>query len=145
MAYLGTGQKAIVMPHYPHMLAEDVVVWTKFLEKMGKVIKAVWYDVHVGQPVEVPATATEVERKVAAGVTRKRIDAVCHVGSEFWVVEVKPFANMLALGQAYTYARLFLMEYEVPGRTKPVVVCDELDRDMGAQFSELGVMVFVNS
>ncbi|MFZ2149255.1 MAG: hypothetical protein WAV28_18750 [Sedimentisphaerales bacterium] len=145
MAFLGPGQKPIVMSYYPHMLAEDVAVWTKFIQKMQAAIYRVWYDVHVGSAVPLPEEASQIELKVAAGITRKRIDCICHVGAEFWVIEVKPFGNMLALGQAYTYARLFGNEYQVPGRIVPVVVCDELDRDMRGRFAELGVMVFVNS
>lgn len=144
MADLGIGQKPMVMSHYPHMLHEDIAVWTKFLEKMQHVIQAVWYDVHVGEPVALAPEASTVQQKVAAGVTRKRIDAICSIGSEFWVIEVKPFANMTALGQAFSYARLFAMEYETYRPVKAVVVCDKFDRDMTVPFAELGVMVMVN-
>jgi len=144
MTLLPMGQKPMVMTHYPHMLAEDVSVWSKFLTKMQTVIKAVWYDVHVGKPVQVPADATIIQKKVAAGVTRKRIDAVCSINSEFWVIEVKPHANMTALGQAFSYARLFSMEYDSNWPVKAVVVCDSFDEDMAVPFEELGVMVFVN-
>lgn len=144
MAELGPGQKPMVMTHYPHMLAEDVAVWSKCLAKMGQAITRVWYDVHVGRPVSLPAGATTIEQKIAAGVTRKRIDVVCSVGPEFWVVEVKPFANMTALGQAFSYSRLFGMEYDTYLPVRAVVVCDEFDRDMSVPFEELGVLVLKN-
>ena len=144
MADLGTGQKPIVMSHYPHMLSEDIEVWSKFLAKMSKVITRVWYDLHVGKPARLPAGSSDVLKKVAAGVTRKRIDAVCLVGREYWVIEVKPFANMTALGQAFSYSRLFALEYENYKPVKAVVVCDSVDADMVGPYGELGVMVFVN-
>lgn len=144
MTLLGVGQKPIVMSRYPHMLHEDVAVWSKFLKKMSSVIKTVWYDVHCGQPVDLEPGASEIQKKVAAGVTRKRIDAVCLIGNEFWVIEVKPYANMTALGQAYSYTRLFSREYDQYRPAKAVVVCDIFDQDMTENFAEIGVMVFVN-
>ena len=144
MALLEIGQKPMVMSHYPHMLHEDIAVWSKFLTKMAEVITRVWYDVHVGQAVSPVDPSSTVQQKVAAGVTRKRIDVVARVGPEFWVIEVKPVAGMGALGQVYSYNRLFALEYETFSPTKPVVVCDVLDDDVIASYGELGVMVFVN-
>jgi len=144
MAELGLGQLPVVMSHYPHMLHEDVAVWTRFLMQMSVAIKTVWYDVHVGEPVRLASSASNVQKKVAAGVSRKRIDAVCMIGKEFWVIEVKPRANMTALGQAFSYTRLFSLEYPTYRPNRGVVVCDSFDPDMSGPYSELGVMVFVN-
>lgn len=144
MAVLGPGQKPIVMPHYPHMLAEDTEVWTKFLESTKLEITEVWYDVRVGQAVFLPAGASDMEKRIAAGLTRKRIDAVVSVDEGLWVVEVKPYANMYALGQVLTYVRLFIQEYEPKTAVLPVIVCDEQDADLWDEFDELGVLVIVN-
>ncbi len=85
-----------------------------------------------------------MEQRIANGLTRKRIDAVCRVYNGFWVVEVKPYANMVALGQALTYSRLFRQEYELVGEVLPVIVCDSCDQDLIDEFDELGVLVLVN-
>lgn len=132
------------MPHYPHMLSEDVEVWSKFLGSVRTRIKGVWYDVHVGHGVFLPVGASDLDRRIARGITRKRIDVVCHVGGGYWVVEVKPFGSMLALGQALSYARLFAKEYVVDGEIWPIVVCNEADEDLLDEFDELGVGLFVN-
>lgn len=144
MEDLGFGRRPIVMPHYPHMLAEDIAVWTKFLESQRYEIVEVWYDVHVGAPIDLGEEAEELALAVARGVSRKRIDCVCRVGPDLWVVEVKPFANMTALGQVLTYTRLFEKEFSDPGRVKAVVVCDTADEDLADEFQELGVMVIQN-
>ena len=141
---LGPGRKPLLRPHYPHMLAEDNAVWTKFLQTNSERLKEVWYDVRVGQPVLLAPGASEMERKIAAGLTRKRIDVVCSVEDGYWVVEVKPYASMLAVGQVTTYARLFALEYTVPGPVIPVIVCDDIDVDLVDEFDELGVLVLVN-
>lgn len=144
MVDLGLGRKAIVAPHYPHFLAEDTQVWTKFLRTDAHRIKEVWYDVRVGMPVFLGMAASDVEKRIAAGLTRKRIDAVCQVGGGFWVVEVKPYASMLAIGQVLTYVRLFSAEYTVYGEVIPVIVCDNYDEDLVDEFDELGVLVLKN-
>ena len=144
MVDLGLGRRAVIAPHYPHFLAEDTSVWTKFLRTDAHRIKEVWYDVRVGLPVFMGVGASDVEKRIAAGLTRKRIDAVCSVGGGLWVVEVKPYASMLAIGQVITYARLFTQEYSVPGEIVPVIVCDNYDEDLVDEFDELGVLVLRN-
>ncbi|MBA7479872.1 hypothetical protein ES707_15313 [subsurface metagenome] len=134
MDVLGHSMKPVVMPSYPHMMAEDTDVWTRYLKDPITPIREVWYDVHVGRPVSLPVGADALTRRVAAGVTRKRIDVVCRVGGGFWVVEVKPFANMLALGQVISYYRLLVTEYELDGAAWPVVVCGDYDRDLADEY-----------
>jgi len=142
---LGPGQKPIVMLHYPHMMTEDTEVWTKFLASGSFVITEVWYDVRVGQAAFLPAGASDMEKRIAAGITRKRIDAVASVSGGLWVVEVKPYANMYALGQVLTYVRKFKQEYVTPEVVVPVLVCDDYDDDLTEEFDEFGVLVLKNA
>lgn len=141
---LGQGREPLLRPHYPHMLAEDNAVWSKFLEQNFERLTEVWYDVRVGQPVKTADDASDMEKKIAAGLTRKRIDVVAISGGHYWVIEVKPYASMLAMGQIISYARLFALQYEVRGRVIPVIVCDAIDEDLVDEFAELGIMVLVN-
>lgn len=144
MLALGVSQKPVVMPTYPHMLAEDTEVWSKYLASPLVPIKELWYDVHVGAGIPLPADASDMDRRIAAGISRKRIDVVAAVGGGFWIIEVKPRANMVALGQVLTYSRLFALEYSPRGEVWPVIVCDSADDDLVDQFDELGVAVVVN-
>lgn len=139
MAKLGPGQQPVVMPTYPHMMAQDVDVWSRYLESWITPIKRVWYDVHVGKAV-VPAGVGDVlAARIAAGVTRKRIDVICQVGGGYWVVEVKPFGSYLALGQVLNYSRLFIDEYRPDGEVWPVIVCNKADPDLLDDFEDSGV------
>lgn len=126
------------------MLAEDNAVWTRFLKAEADRISELWYDIRVGQPVYITPESSEMERRIARGLTRKRIDVICRVGRDLWVVEIKPYASMLALGQVISYARLFALEYVVQGRILPVIVCDTVDGDLIDEFDELGILVMVN-
>ncbi len=140
LSVLGLGQKPIVMPHYPHMMLEDADVWTEYLKAPLVKLKQVWYDVHVGAGVKVAENADEITKKIAAGVTRKRIDVVAEVGGGYWVIEIKPFGGYVALGQALTYVRLFTAEYSPMGQVWPVIISREIDPDIIPQIDALGVV-----
>lgn len=132
------------MPHYPHMMSEDRVVWTKFLASEFVKIREVWYDVRVGQSVLVEGVHDHRIELIARGLTRKRIDVVASVGGGVWVVEVKPRATMYAVGQVLTYVRLFEREYFSPGKVVPVIICDSHDEDLLSEFDEFGILVIEN-
>lgn len=138
---LGPGFPPTVLAAYPHMLEEDRVVWTRWLRMRGSRIDRVWYDVHVGLPVEVPNDLPPEIRAVSLAVTRKRIDCVARSGLEWWVIEVKPFGNFTALGQVIGYRRLFQEEYEVAGTVVGVVVCGKVDPDLVDDFADRGVRI----
>lgn len=141
MVDLGPGQKPIVMPSYPHLLMEDTEIWSAYLADPVAPIKKVWYDVHCGRAVEIEGGGTPLDRRIAAGITRKRIDVVAKVGGGYWVVEIKPFGSMLALGQVISYTRLFIRDYEPDGEVWPVVVCSEVDADLIDDFEASGVVL----
>lgn len=142
MAVLGEGQKPISMPHYPHMLAEDTRIWTKFLESRVVLISRVWYDVRVGMSVLKIVKDGSIEAKIAAGLTRKRIDVVALVERDIWIIEVKPQANMYALGQVLAYTRLFIQEYNPTGQVISVICCGTTDEDLINEFDDFGILVF---
>lgn len=144
MTDLGPSMKPQVRNRYPHFLAEDVEVWSKFLKTDAHRILECWYDVKVGSGAAVPGSASDMERKIAAAVTRKRIDVVCRVEGSIWVVEVKPWANMYAVGQVVSYVRLFVKEYAPTGEVIPVLVCDSYDEDLVDEFEEFGILVLTN-
>lgn len=144
MAVLGPSQKPMVMIHYPHMMVEDTFVWTKFLKSNVVAIRQVWYDVRIGSLVFPGPEAGEMLMRIAAGLTRKRIDVVASVGRDTWVIEVKPYASMYAVGQIITYVRLFEQEYEYSGTLQAVIVCGDYDEDLIEEFDEFGIFVIQN-
>lgn len=144
MFTLGSSQKPVVMPHYPHMMADDTEVWTKFLQTTRVKIVEVWYDVHVGQSNVSNMDVDALTQRISRGVTRKRIDVVAKVGAGYWVIEVKPVASMFALGQIITYYRRFVAEYDVKGEVWPVIVCDSYDLDIVDDCEDLNIVLIQN-
>lgn len=139
MADLGSGQQPKVLTRYPHMMSEDVAVWSDFLRKNPDFFSEVWYDVHVGSTMPLPPGATEIQIQVAMGVSRKRIDVIGRSAEQIWVIEVKPYGNMVALGQCQTYHRLFVKEYEPQLPAIPVIICANLDPDLRDDLESHGV------
>ena len=125
------------------MLTEDTEIWSEYLTDPIAPIKKVWYDVHVGAGIKVAKGVSKSYENLAAGVGKKRIDAICKVGGGYWVVEIKPFASMLALGQVLSYSSLFVRDYEPDGEVWPVVICNEVDEDLIDDFEASGVAVIV--
>jgi hypothetical protein len=123
------------------MLSEDTEVWTEFLKQWPWRIDEVWYDVKVGAAAVLADKSDVMLYKIAVGVTRKRIDVVCRVKRNFWIVEIKPYAGYVAFGQVIMYRDLFVREYEIAGYAQPVVVCFEVDPDLLPEFNAAGVSV----
>jgi hypothetical protein len=141
MAAWQAGRSPVIANTYPHMLPEDTLVWTRFLRKYEGRVTEVWYDLHVGAELEVPTGSPDYLSKVSTGVTKKRIDVVAKVDGKIWVVEVKPYCNMVAIGQAQVYHDLFEREFGMAGMTQPVVVCGTYDSDMVAYCEKSGVVI----
>ena len=120
----------VVMGHYPHMLSEDTDVWSKVLSDPPHKFLKVWYDVHVGKSMADITVDDPVARSVAQGVSRKRIDCVVLTDKKLFVVEIKPFGNMVALGQIISYLRLFRSEFKTRLQPVPAIACYEVDPDI---------------
>jgi len=139
VADLGIGQVPRIMTRYPHMMSEDVAVWTDFLKINPDFFQEVWYDVHVGSTMPLPLGATELQIQVAMGVSRKRIDVIGRSAEQLWVIEIKPYGNMVALGQVITYHRLFVKEFDPQWPAIPVIICANLDPDLTDDLEVHGV------
>jgi len=127
---LEAGEKPEVKSRYVHMMHEDYATWTSLLKSDQNELDEVWYDVHVGRPMAVPAGSPAYMQDVANGVSRKRIDVVGRIGSSMIIIEVKPHANMEAIGQVITYADLFIEEFEIHGSVSAMIVATTCDADI---------------
>jgi len=127
---LGPGEKPQVRKRYVHMMHEDYATWTAFMQSEQNKLDEVWYDVHVGRPMAVPAGSPSYMQDVVDGVSRKRIDVVARVGHGIFIIEVKPHANMEAIGQVVTYTNLFVWEFVITGPVNAMIVATTCDADI---------------
>lgn len=123
-------------------MPEDHLIWLRFIENGEFLPEEVWYDVRVGRAVDVKDGQPAWMYKFAEYATRKRIDIVWRAGRDLWVVEAKPGAGLVALGQALYYSWAFEREYEHYGEVIPAVITDVVDEDVGPVFDLAGVVVF---
>lgn len=120
----------MVKAKYVHLWQKDYATWTDFLQSDRNMLDEVWYDVHVGTPMHVPEGSPTWMQKVVDGVSRKRIDVVGRTGSGLYIIEVKPEANMKAIGQVVTYTELFVKEFRITGAVQAMIVAKTCDRDI---------------
>jgi len=142
MVSLGKGVRPVVAPKYPHMMPEDRTIWQRFCGNGLYLPDEVWYDVRVGHAVPVASGQPAWMHKFAEYATRKRIDIVGKSGADYWIIEAKPKAGMVALGQALFYSWAFAKEYDHVGEVIPAVVTDVCDTDVREVFDLAGVVVF---
>jgi hypothetical protein len=138
---LGPGQRPIVKAKYPHLWKKDYDTWTAFLRSEHNDFEQVWYDVHVGAPMHVPAGSPAFMKNVVDGVSRKRIDVVARQGKRLWIIEVKPEANMKGIGQVVTYKKLFVKEFRITESVKAMIIATTCDRDVLKTAEDLNVTI----
>jgi len=127
---LGTGEEPVARSKYTHLYQKDYATWTAFIESEWNLLDEVWYDVHVGRAMGVPEGSPGWMDDVVAGVSRKRIDVVGRIGTRFYIIEVKPEANMKAIGQVVTYRNLFIKEFKNIGPVQALIVSTTCDADI---------------
>lgn len=141
-------QQPLKQLRYPHLLAHDREVWSRYLDTKPKGIVAVAFDVKVGTPIDLPPDSSPAMHRLADGTGSKRIDVVILFTTHMLTVEIKPYGNHAALGQALTYYHQFLQDYRPTSPVKGAILCHEADpdiRDLVPQYHlaliELGPLV----
>jgi len=138
---LGLAHVPKVQNRYRHMLAEDIEIWRRFVFNGDYLPDVVWYDVRCGHGVRLSDVQPDWMKRMALGLTRKRIDVVGRIGMDYWIIEVKPRASYDAFGQVVFYADAFEKEHQPAGQVYPVLVTDQVDPDILSLCDEVGVLV----
>ena len=127
----------------PHMLAEDVPVWYRFLEKWGHLFTALYYDCYVGGPYYTPEQLKDPMARMWQATTSKRIDALAETETEVWIIEVAKSPGLRAIGQVQAYRALWIEDPLIAKIEKAVLVVQEIDQDLLSAIAMYGAMVFV--
>ena len=142
MAKLGPGVKPELQMRYPHMMPEDTIIWRKFISNGMFLPDRVWYDVRVGRGIQLPSGQPEWMKRMVDYTHKKRIDMIWKFGPAWWVIEAKPAAGVVALGQVLFYAELFESEYAQGQKVGRGIVTDFVDLDVKPIFDKAGIVVF---
>lgn len=101
-----TALKPELRSSYPHFGKGDAEVWEQWLYNYQNQITEVYYDITRGG---VTIDDPEIDQAMKDGwkyTTAIKIDAIAVMATENLVCEVKPRANMGAIGQALGYTML---------------------------------------
>lgn len=115
---------------YPHLLPEDIIVWSRFLSKFPDRFHSIEYDVRVGKGRPAALEYPDNIRKMVHDLSMRRIDAIGHSPRLITVIEITRAAGLKAVGQCITYPILYRQTF---APTKPIhtlLVCEELLPDI---------------
>lgn len=142
MVSLGPSEKPILKTRYLHLMPEDTLIWRRFIRNGQFLPDEVWYDIRVGGGIELPSGQPEWMQRFAEYSYRKRIDIVGRKGRDYYIIECKPGAGIVALGQVIYYSLAFLAEIKPPGEVIPAVITDRVDPDVLPIFNDLEIQIY---
>jgi hypothetical protein len=134
---------ALGRSEFRHMSKLDAAVWRAFLAVNPWPLESIAYDVTVGGKAAGALDDSEGMKPMWESLLKKRIDAVGIRREDAWTIEVKPTANMSALGQVLTYGFLWDRQPGQKRKARAVVVCARVDADVDSVFIDYGVSVVV--
>lgn len=125
------------------MLAPDIPVWYRFLEKWSGLFLNLYYDSYLGGPFLSEAEKKDPMKRMWHALTAKRADAIAETENEVWLIEVSDYPGMRAVGQLHTYQALWLEDPMIMKIEQRVLVCSRLDTDIGAACGKFGFQVYI--
>ena len=125
------------------MLAPDIPVWYRFLEKWGRFFQALYYDCLLGGPFLTPEQERDPYWQMWRFNTSKRADAIAETNDEVWIIEVASYPGLRAVGQLQVYQTLWLEDPKIAKPERLVLVCERIDQDLGAACGKFGMQVYV--
>ena len=128
---------------YPHLRPEETKIWERFIKNNPDFFDEVMYDVRVGEGREYPESEMPQVTEAMEYLSKKRIDVVGFIDDEIYVIEIKPKANLSAVGQALGLAELFREVTPLWKRVIPTIITDEILPDMEALCVKMGVVLFL--
>ena len=127
----------------PHMLANDIPVWYRYLEKWGWSFINLYYDCFVGGDWYTKKQLSDPLLYMWRALNARRIDAIGETVDEVFIIEVADNPGLRSVGQMLVYKNLWL---EDPKIDKPVVmllVCSVVDPDLLSSAAAMNIRPYV--
>ena len=125
------------------MFPEDIGIWERFLEKFGEEYLGFDYDIKVGSGVLVEKSVEENYKRMVEILSKYRIDVVGHRKDRVEIIEVKPEASTVAIGQIEVYLALYKRDKRPEKPVRGVIVTDRELPDMRYLTNLLGFDYYV--
>lgn len=121
---------------FTHMGPEDAAIWVRFLVRGGNIHAPFYYDLRVGDGVQMPPDASDRSLRIAAALTTKRIDVLWYEQLTPVICELKKYAGATAIGQLILYRQLFAYSFPNQPPARTVLITDRLQPDMITSLTE---------
>ncbi len=115
---------------YPHMFPLDIAIWERFLVSYGADYANFSYDVKVGSGSPVAPGTPDNYARMQEILSKYRIDAVGFRSNNIDIIEVKPDAGTIAIGQVVTYVALYKRDLKPSLTIRGVIVTNRELPDM---------------
>lgn len=125
------------------MLAPDIPVWWRFLEKYGPYFQALYYDCLLGGPFLTPEQEKDPFQKMWRFNTSKRADAIAELSTEIWIIEVASYPGLRAVGQLQVYQSLWIEDIKIFKPERLVLISERIDNDLGAACANFGILIYL--
>ena len=132
-----------ILSKYPHMKPADVDIWERFVGSNRGFFDTVDYDFHIGEGADFLPTGEDTPDGRENRLYQRKIDVVGYIGEGVWLVEVKPVADMFALGQILTYNGLILKTKLLDRDPKLMVICSKILNEMKGIYAAFDIGVAV--
>ena len=114
---------------YPHMIGDEIDIWSRFVDRFPDRFDSVDYDFRVGEGIELHGEEDEAYTRMATMLSQKRIDVIGWLGDKPSIIEVKRRVGLSTLGQVLGYRILFLKDFKTFGIPDLLVVCAMISPD----------------
>lgn len=128
---------------FPHLLQKDIDVWKRFLADPPRRYTSFEYDVRVGTGRDPGSEYSDEIRRMAIGLSQRRIDAVGHTADTLDIIEITTAAGLHAIGQLTAYPILYRLTYVTPLPLIPVLVCESIQTDALEGIKRTGALIYV--
>jgi len=112
---------------YPHMFPLDIAIWERFIISHGSDFSGFDYDVKVGSGTKPVAGLGDSYIRMQNILSKYRVDVIGHKSDAIYIIEVKPEAGTIAIGQIEAYTRLYKRDIKP---TLPLIGCIVTNREL---------------
>lgn len=128
---------------YPHMKPADVRIWERFVSDHNDFFARVDYDFHVGKGADFLSSDESTPDGRENRLYQKKIDVVGYREDSTTLIEVKPIADVKALGQILTYKELYMRTRQGKSGPHMLVICEKIMAEMKEVYQSKGISVMV--
>ncbi len=125
------------------MKPADIEIWERFFDGHRDAFDRVDYDFHVGEGADFLPTNDDTPDGRENRLYQRKIDVVGYKGNAVTLIEVKPVADVMALGQILAYGDLYRKTKDAIQDPTLMVVAGKIMAEMKDIYRRRNIVVVV--